>query len=249
MINDKRPILQLPKLILASGSPRRAEILRFVGWEFEKRVADIDETEFAGEKAEDYVRRLAKTKAETVAGFYENTLVLGADTIVVIDGQIVGKPKDLTDARRMLKILSGRWHEVFTGVAVVRKADELRITNYELREENSGFKIQDSKSEAQNLPTKDEGRRTKDEAENPKSKIQNLKSIVDLQKTRVKFGELSDAEIELLIEKGEPLDKAGAYAVQAQAALFIEEIQGDYWNVVGLPVNLVYRLVKEIISR
>jgi len=206
MINEKRPILQLPKLILASGSPRRAEILQFVGWEFEKHVADVDETEFAGEKPEDYVRRLAKTKAETVAERYENALVLGADTIVVIDGQIIGKPKDLTDARRMLKLLSGRWHEVFTGVAITKR-------------------------------------------ENSKFKIQNSKTIVELQKTRVKFAELSDAEIELLVEKGEPLDKAGAYAVQAQAALFIEEIQGDYWNVVGLPVNLVYRLAGEFISR
>ncbi len=187
-------MLQLPKLILASGSPRRAEILRFVGWAFEKHIADIDETEIAGEKPEDYVRRLAKTKAETVAAHYENALVLGADTIVVIDGQIVGKPKDADDARRMLRLLSGKWHEVLTGVAL----------------------------------------------------IGSQQSVVDLQNTRVKFAELSNAEIELLIEKGEPLDKAGAYAVQAQAALFIEEIQGDYWNVVGLPVNLVYKMWKNL---
>lgn len=211
MINDKTSMLQLPKLILASGSPRRAEILGFVGWEFEKRVADIDESELAGEKPEDYVRRLAQTKAETVAANYQDALVLGADTIVVIDGQIIGKPKDLEDARRMLRLLSGNWHEVLTGVAIVRGNYELRITNYKL--------------------------------ENPKS------AVVNLQRTRVKFAALSDAEIELLIEKGEPLDKAGAYAVQAQAALFIEEIQGDYWNVVGLPINLVYRMVREITSR
>ncbi len=196
MINDKSSILQLPELILASGSPRRAEILQFVGWTFKKHVADVDETEFAGEKPADYVQRLAKTKAETVAALYENRLVLGADTIVVIDEQIIGKPKDLLDARRMLRLLSGNWHEVFTGVALVN--------------------VSDNKSEIK----------------------------VDLQKTRVRFAELSDAEIELLIEKGEPLDKAGAYAVQAQAALFIEEIRGDYWNVVGLPVNLLYKMLK-----
>jgi len=215
MINDKSLMLQLPKIILASGSPRRSEILRFVGWEFEKHVADIDETEFAGEKPGDYVRRLAKTKAETVAAHYENHIVLGADTIVVIDEQIVGKPKDLEDARRMLNLLSGRWHEVFTGVALV-----------------SG-----QQSAVGGQQTEDQKPKTEDQTTNPKS-------LVDLQKTRVKFAELSDAEIELLIEKGEPLDKAGAYAVQAQAALFIEEIQGDYWNVVGLPVNLVYRMWK-----
>jgi len=219
MINDKCSMLQLPKLILASGSPRRAEILGFVGWEFEKHVADIDESEMAGEKSEDYVRRLAQTKAETVAEMYENAFVLGADTIVIIDGQIIGKPKDLEDARLMLRLLSGNWHEVLTGVAIVGKNYELQITNYELKD--------------------------------PKSEIRNPKStvVVDLQKTRVKFAKLSDAEIELLIKKGEPLDKAGAYAVQAQAALFIEEIQGDYWNVVGLPINLVYRLVREFTFR
>ena len=193
--------MKLPKLILASGSPRRAEILSSVGWEFEKRVADIDETEFLNEKPADYVQRLAREKAEAVAAHYENALVLGADTIVVIDGKIIGKPKDLADARRMLKLLSGRWHEVLTGVAIL-------------------------------------------EVQSPKSKVQSLKTVVGIQRTRVKFAELSDAEIEFLVEKGEPLDKAGAYAVQAQAALFIEEIEGDYWNVVGLPINLVYKLVK-----
>ena len=199
MINDKSSMIQLPQLILASGSPRRAEILGFVGWAFEKNVADVDETEFLSEKPEDYVQRLAKTKAETVAANYDDALVLGADTIVVIDNQIIGKPKDFDDARRMLRLLSGNWHEVFTGVALV--------------------KVSSNESETK----------------------------VDLQKTRVKFAELSDAEIELLIEKGEPLDKAGAYAVQAQAALFIEEIRGDYWNVVGLPVNLVYKMAKDFL--
>ena len=183
-----------PKLILASASPRRAEILKAVGWEFEKQIADIDETELPGENPADYVQRLAREKAFAVAANHQNALILGADTIVVIENQIVGKPKDLTDARRMLKMLSGNWHEVLTGIALIK------IT-------------------AGNAETK-----------------------IDLQRTRVKFAELSDAEIEFLVQKGAPLDKAGAYAVQAQAALFIEQIQGDYWNVVGLPVNLVFRL-------
>jgi septum formation protein len=185
--------MNLPKLILASGSPRRAEILNFVGWEFEKHVADIDETERAGESPAVYVERLAREKASAVAANYKNGLVLGADTTVVIDGKIIGKPADTDDARRMLKMLAGRWHEVLTGVALVG---------------NSEIKT-------------------------------------GLQATRVKFGDLSDAEVEFLVTKGEPLDKAGAYAVQAQAALFIEQIEGDYWNVVGLPINLVYRLAGE----
>jgi len=191
-------MIKLPKLILASGSPRRAEILASVGWEFEKRVADIDETELPNENSRDYVQRLAREKAETIAANCENAFVLGADTTVVINNQIIGKPFDLSDARRMLRLLSGNWHEVLTGIALVRVS------------------------------------------------AKEQKVMVDLQATSVKFAELSDAEIEFLVEKGEPLDKAGAYAVQAQAALFIEEIKGDYWNVVGLPVNLLYNVLEKI---
>jgi septum formation protein len=184
-------MIELPKLILASGSPRRAEILESVGWEFTKHVPDIDESERGGESPEDYVVRLAREKAEAVAVNYPNNIVLGADTTVVIDGQMLAKPVDLDDARRMLSLLAGTWHEVLTGIAVV----------------------------------------------------QNGETRSDIQRTRVKFAAMSDAEINFLAERGDPLDKAGAYAVQAQAALFIEGIEGDYWNVVGLPVSLVYRLV------
>ncbi|MEQ1646262.1 MAG: Maf family protein [Pyrinomonadaceae bacterium] len=189
-------MIELPKLILASGSPRRAEILTSVGWEFTKHVADIDEAEHEGESPEDYVVRLAREKAAAVSRGYPGEFVLGADTTVVIDEQIIAKPIDLDDARRMLSMLSGNWHEVLTGVAVVRD-EEVR----------SG-----------------------------------------IQSTRVKFAQMSDAEINFLAERGDPLDKAGAYAVQAQAALFIEGIEGDYWNVVGLPVSLVYRLVADSVA-
>jgi septum formation protein len=205
---------ELPILVLASQSPRRAEILTAVGWQFEKQTADIDETEFPGEKPENYVRRLAREKAEAVADTRESGLVLGADTIVVIDEKIIGKPKDLADARRMLRMLSGNWHEVLTGVALIKKeAETMRLG---------------------------------DEDNNRQSPVANHKCVVGLQRTRVKFAEMSEAEIEFLVEKGEPLDKAGAYAVQAQAALFIERIEGDYWNVVGLPVNLVFELLGEL---
>jgi len=194
MVNGKCSMIKLPKLILASASPRRAEILTAVGWEFEKHAAEIDETELPNEKPADYVQRLAGEKAAVIAEKYKNRLVLGADTIVVIKNKIIGKPKDLADARKMLQMLSGKWHEVLTGVAII-KDDEISI---------------------------------------------------GLQRTQVKFAELTEAEIEFLIERGEPLDKAGAYAVQAQAALFIEQIKGDYWNVVGLPISLVYELVKQM---
>ena len=203
MLNVKCSMINLPKLILASGSPRRAEILTAVGWQFTKQVADIDESLRHAETPENYVQRLAKEKAEAVAALYENALVLGADTTVVINGEIIGKPVDLDDARAMLKKLSGNRHEVLTGVALVK-------------------------------------------VQSPKSKVQSLETVVGIQRTRVKFAAMQDAEIEFLVEKGEPLDKAGAYAVQAQAALFIEGIEGDYWNVVGLPVRLVYELMRKM---
>src|SRR5882724_10972663 len=108
------------KLILASQSPRRAEILAAVGWEFEAIAADIDETRFTAEDAVSYVKRLARTKAETIAAKYPDLLVIGADTVVVIDGEILGQPRDDDDARRMLRLLSGKWHDVLTGVALMR---------------------------------------------------------------------------------------------------------------------------------
>jgi septum formation protein len=193
MLNDNGSMIKLPPLILASGSPRRSEILRSVGWEFTRAVPDVDEAEREGEPPEDYVKRLAVEKAEAVARLHPDSMVLAADTTVVVDGRILGKPLDTDDARRMIRELSGRWHDVLTGVAVIR----------------------------------------------------NAQSQVGIERTGVKFHSMNEAEIEFLATMGNPLDKAGAYAVQAQAALFIEAIRGDYWNVVGLPVSLVYRLVRD----
>ena len=164
-----------------------------VGWEFTKQVPDIDETEIMGETPDDYVLRLAKKRAEIIADKHAGSIVLGADTTVVIDGKIIGKPADLDDARCMIEMLSGKEHEVLTGVAIVAGG----------------------------------------------------KTVSGIQRTLVKFAEMNKDEIEFLVTEGEPLDKAGGYAVQAQAALFIEYIKGDYWNVVGLPINLVYRLMTE----
>lgn len=184
------------KLVLASRSPRRAEILTAVGWPFEMAAANIDESRAESEAAVSYVRRLAQAKAETVAKNIASGLVLGADTVVLVDEEILGQPSDVEDARRMLKLLSGRWHEVLTGVALLR-AGENRL-------------------------------------------------VVGHEKTRVRFAEMSPAEIDWYVATGEPMDKAGAYAVQGRAALFIEEIQGDYFNIVGLPVRLVYELARKI---
>jgi septum formation protein len=185
---------ELTSLVLASASPRRAEILRAVGWPFEAQPPDVDESLRPGESAPDYVQRLALTKAEAIAATRLFGLVLGADTVVVADDVILGKPRDEEDARLMLRRLSGKWHEVLTGVALVCAEDKRCRVAYE--------------------------------------------------QTHVRFGVMSEREIEGYVATGEPLDKAGAYAVQGGAALFIEAIDGDYWNVVGLPVRSVYKLAR-----
>ncbi|HEX8707321.1 MAG TPA: Maf family protein [Pyrinomonadaceae bacterium] len=184
-------------LVLASASPRRSEILRAVGWPFRALAMNVDETLRPAEDAAAAVERLALEKATAAAAGLTAGLVLGADTSVVVDTEILGKPRDRADARRMLRLLSGRWHDVLTGVALVRAGEPAaRITAHE--------------------------------------------------KTEVRFADISDAELDWYVTSDEPLDKAGAYAVQGKAALFIEEIRGDYWNVVGLPVRLVYELAARI---
>lgn len=183
-------------LILASSSPRRSEILTAVGWPFETHPAGVDETRLADEGPEDFVTRLARAKAEAVAQSRLFGLVLGADTTVLVDGEILEKPRDAEDARRMLRRLGGGWHEVLTGVALVR--------------------------------------------------AETGRASVGLERTRVRFAETTDAEIDWHVTTGDVLDKAGAYAIQGRAALFIEAIDGDYWNVVGLPVRLVYELARAL---
>ena len=182
------------KLILASKSPRRAEILTAVDWEFEAIAADVDETRLAAEDAVSYVKRLARTKAQTVAQEFSDARVLGADTVVVIDEEILGQPRDDEEARRMLRLLSGNWHEVLTGVALVHAGSSQVLLGHET--------------------------------------------------TRVLFAEMSAGEIDWYVATGEPRGKAGAYAIQGRGALFIKEIQGDYFNVVGLPVRLVFELLR-----
>jgi len=159
-------------------------------------AAGIDESRAPGEDATAYVQRLAREKAEAVVAKLERGLVLGADTVVVVKGEILGQPRDDDDARRMLKLLSGKWHDVLTGVALVRAGE-------------------------------------------------GTETLVDYERTRVRFAEMSADEIEWYVGTGEPKGKAGAYAVQGRAALFIEEIEGEYFNIVGLPIRLVYKLVNQ----
>ncbi len=176
-------------IVLASGSPRRAEILANAGIEFVRIVPrDVDETPAPGEQPRDYVMRLAREKAAAVDDL---RIVLGADTTVAIDGEILGKPCDAADAARMLRMLSGRMHEVLTGICL-RGGGE----------------------------------------------------VVDVASTRVWFAELSGAEIAAYAGSGEPLDKAGAYGIQGLASKFVERIEGCYFNVMGLPVALVYRYLR-----
>lgn len=182
------------KLILASSSPRRTEILERAGWPHEIMVAGIDETVLPNEDPAAYVQRLARSKAEAVATRLQHGLVLGADTTVVIDNQILGQPQDEADTKRMLELLSAKWHEVLTGVALVKVGGETRVA-YET--------------------------------------------------TRVRFAEMSREEIEWYISTREPFGKAGAYGIQGKAALFIEEIEGDYFNIMGLPIRLVYELAAD----
>jgi septum formation protein len=210
------------QLVLASASPRRAELLRAAGFTFDVIVADVDESIHPGEAAEKYVRRLAAEKSAAglkacamsgvvsafrqtdagratasgpaKAGHYIDTVVLGADTAVVVDGDILGKPRDDDDAARMLRRLSGRTHQVMTGISLRRGPLEL-------------------------------GR---------------------VETTAVRFAALSNADVSWYVASGEGRDKAGAYAIQGLASRFIPGIDGSYANVVGLPVAAVLELLGEV---
>jgi septum formation protein len=188
-----RTILRM--LILASASPRRLELLRAGGIHAEVRPADVDESVHAGEPAEVYACRLAREKALAVSPGVPDGFVLGGDTVVVVDGLILGKPSNALDAARMLRLLSGRRHDVITGVALV-------------------------------TPDRPSGRHVDSRAET----------------TAVEFARLSEREIEWYVASGEPIDKAGGYAIQGLASRFVTRVEGSYTNVVGLPIALVYEM-------
>ncbi len=218
--SDRRLIFDEP-LLVASTSPRRAEILRTVGWSFETCLVETDESRAPGEDAVAYVERLARAKAETAAAQYPQRIVLGADTVVVVDAQILGKPVDEDDAGRMLRLLSGRWHDVLTGVALLRAGDPSgRAMGGEIAR-----------------PGPRQGKTAQPESRDLWAVAHEL--------TQVSFAPMTDDEITWYVATGEPMGKAGAYAIQGRAARFIEGIRGDYFNVVGLPVRLLYKLLRE----
>lgn len=180
-------------LVLASASPRRAELLRNAGIPFVVEAAKIDESSRKNEPPTEYARRLAAEKARAVAKKRPDDFVLGADTIVVVDEQVLEKPRNAEDAGRMLKLLSGRSHLVITGVCLI-----------------DSNKVEDLRHET----------------------------------TEVFFSPLSAADIRWYVETGEPMDKAGAYGIQGGASRWVEKIVGCYFNVVGLPVPLVWKMLK-----
>lgn len=178
--------------ILASKSPRRKELLKYITEDFTVKTADVDETLPENISPSDAVLYLSKIKAEPFKN--EKDIVIGADTVVAINGKILGKPLDTADAQKMLRRLSGKTHSVFTGVTVIKGGKETSF----------------------------------------------------FCETKVTFFDLSDEEIENYIKTKEPLDKAGAYGIQGFGSLLVKKIDGDYFNVVGLPVSKLNRLLNDI---
>ena len=178
-------------VILASSSPRRRELLTLIGLRHEVKPADVDETLLPGEIPWAYAERLARAKASASAR--PGAVSIGSDTIVVVDGDVLGKPKDKADAAAMLQRLSGRAHTVMTAIAVALDATVLS----------------------------------------------------DVVKVGVTFRSLRDEEIEDYIRTGEPMDKAGAYGIQGYGASIVDGVEGDYFAVMGLPVNRMIRLLEQ----
>jgi septum formation protein len=197
---SNRAPLNSATLILASASPRRRELLAQGGFAFEVITADVPEIRKPGEDPIRFVTRLAREKAEAVISreaVSPDTLILGADTIVLVDEEVLGKPQDAADAARMLRLLSGRTHQVITGVCLAKGRERQRAAEV----------------------------------------------------TFVRFTTLSDEEIEAYVATGEPLDKAGAYAIQGRASRWVPRIHGCYFNVVGLPLALVSSMIEAMQGR
>ena len=181
------------KFVLASASPRRAQLLELIGMKFEIIVSSVDEKECSEKNPAERVKNLALRKAQDVASDIGRAIVIGADTIVVLDGAILGKPRDAQEASRMLRQLSARTHQVYTGFSLVR--GEARVVDYE--------------------------------------------------RTSVHFRELSEDEIRAYVNTGGPLDKAGAYGIQDVSAMFVDRIEGCFYNVVGFPLAKCYATLNE----
>ena len=189
----KEAFLTMEPIVLASQSPRRRELLSLYGIPFVVDPSQADEEHVQGTGAQ-RVKALAKAKCDEVAQRYPGRFVLAADTLVCVDDEVLGKPKDEADAMRMLRLLSGRAHQVHTGLCM---------------------------------------------------RLPDGRELVDVDTTDVVFMPLSDAQIKRYIESGEPMDKAGAYAIQGKAGIFIDRISGSHSNVIGLPLGLLTRFLAQ----
>jgi septum formation protein len=190
-------------LVLASSSPRRQELIRSLQLPVAIRVSDVDETVPAGWQPDAIVEELSVRKARTVAEMLPcnedsagRSIVIGSDTIVVLDGEVLGKPADRADAERMLSLLQGRSHQVYSGVACLDPASGAAMVRHRM--------------------------------------------------TRVHMKPMSSAQITRYVETGEPMDKAGSYAIQGLGAAIVDSIEGDYFNVVGLPLSLLTDMLSEL---
>jgi septum formation protein len=183
-------------LILASSSPRRRDLLSTLGLTFQVVIPEIREIPSPHETPRDFTLRVAERKAQVVGDRYPHAWVIGADTVVVLEGAILGKPRDRDDAKRMLQQLANREHIVITGYALVKAAED--------------------------------------------------KKVGGVEETRVKIDSLGEREIDWYVNTGEPLDKAGGYAIQGKGAFMVEWIEGSYTNVVGLPLCQIMRLFKDV---
>ncbi len=205
-------------LVLASASPRRQELLRNAGIEFVVHPANVLEIPKNGELPRAFAERMAREKALAVFAQRPNDQVLGADTVVVVDGEILGKPRDAADAARMLRLLSGRKHEVITGVCLV--------------------KFQGLKPSARKLDGTAEAVPFHGRSDDAVADVRSESTTVTME--TISLDDILD-----YVASGEPMDKAGAYAIQGRASRWISRIEGDYFNVVGLPVALVWKMLKE----
>lgn len=187
----------MQKVILASESPRRRELLSSLGINYTTSSSGIEEVFDRNKPLKEALMQVAYDKAQAVANQYPNDVILGADTIVVIDDQILGKPKDDEEAKAMLKMLSGREHRVLTGTAIIHKEE----------------------------------------------------SEIHVEETKVTFYDLDEDMINWYISTKEPKDKAGAYGIQGKGSILVKCIEGDYYNVVGLPLASTYRYLQKYIAR
>jgi septum formation protein len=205
------------RLILASASPRRREILQAAGFEFEVVPTSVVEQKLPGESPDQFVRRMATEKAEAAFARIVDSCavpinipimapILGADTVVVLGDETLGKPVSAEDARRMLRLLSGKQHRVLTGLCLLAPPQTWPLPLSDLRRE------------------------------------------IEVASTTVRFAQLTPEEIEEYVASGEAFDKAGAYAIQGLASKYVEGIEGCYFNVVGLPVSLLYQMLKRLCS-